>query len=257
MPELLLCVTLVAPHDVSVREGVTVAYACRVRLAVAGPSLALAALFAAGPNAYVAAAPAAQVADAFRPGSAARPADAEPSAGAEGAGLAGTVAGEGRPHPGRDADQEELDRVPRRPSPENPAVSQGAGEAAGRDDPDGPWDPSVPRDPMSPWQSPPQADAPQADGPAAVPRTPLRAPGRGRGRGPRGMPPPLGGPRPTGAASEPAGTGPVAAPHPSIPPYERTAEPPPGRVLRVLPFGTGLALLGAGIGVLAVRLRRR
>lgn len=253
------------------------AYACRVRLAVAGPSLALTALFAAAPGAYaVDAAPAPQSAAAPRSTPTTPP-----------SGLAGRLAGEGRPHPGRDADQEELgagtdsadhagsrtgrDQRDQQASPEDPADPQDAVPRDGDPENAVPGDPVTPQDPAAPVNP----VAPRADG--SVPRTALApgsetAPGseHGSGSGSGGLAgesvapavPPVRGDAPHTtsppfAVPRPDWTAPAAVPHASAPPYEQAAEPPTGRVLRVLPFGTGLALLGAGLGVLAVRLRRR
>ncbi len=186
-------------------------FVCRIRIAVAGPSLALAVLGAAGPSAYAAAdQPPRAAASHSRP--------APPT----GAGLAGSRAGVGRPHPGRDADEPEL---------------PGAGRFTGREAFPG----------HRPHSPPGLADAPRL--PVAPAHTPAAVPPPSQAAAPA---------RPTPHGTAPSGGVPGGGGTSTV---ERAAEPavraPSGRVLRVLPLGTGLALLGMGIGVIGVRLRRR
>ncbi|WP_146214595.1 hypothetical protein [Streptomyces sp. ICBB 8177] len=133
------------------------------------------------------------------------------------AALAGTRAGQGRPHPGRDGDAAEL-------GPDPDAVQPALGGQDG----------TVP--PTALPAAPPAAIQP----PAAPPAVPVRRPA-----GTPARPPRTPAPGPSAATTTPAPQG------------RQIADPRPARVLRVLPLGTGLALLGLGLGVIAVRLRRR
>ncbi|MDI5964281.1 hypothetical protein [Streptantibioticus silvisoli] len=176
--------------------------------------------------------------------------------------LAGNRAGEGRPHPGRDADHDELGlplgrgAVWQLTSGDGPdgagpdgggADGVGAGPAGGAD---------LPRqaDPGAESGADPGTEAGAATG-QVVPALPP-VPG-GAARNSTAWPPggASGGSSATRAPGEPvpgrSGPARAAGEEP------QTAAGPAGRALRVLPFGTGLALLGAGLGVLAVRQRRR
>ena len=215
------------------------------------PSLAVAVLAVAGPGAVA----------AVDPSSRSEPSATEP---------AGPPAGEGRPHPGRDADLPDLGPWPDRQAP---------GEETAPDRPPaaGPADHlGAPAGPAGPHARAPR----RAPAPLITPRRPATGEAGKAGRagqagkpdaaaGARSAPRPLA-PRPFDPRPAPtdtpraAASRPVAAvPEPAREPADlrnpssvQTAQVPSGRSLRILSLGTGLAFLGAGIGVMAVRLRR-
>jgi len=234
------------------------------------PAVVLAALVLAGPAAR-AAGPASPA-----------PAGALAPSGDPSGPLAGSRAGEGRPHPGWEADEQEL--FPGRgdgPAPgerdDGPAALPDPYDPGAADDRDGPgYDPRDEEDPPGddapgggPWDDdgddgedagpgdpyedvdpPDDVDGP-GDGltvPAPHDRTPRpvrTAPGTG---GPDGTVPRADGPA--------ASAVPVVTPSVAGPLFDRADGRSPGQALRILPLGTGLALLGCGIGVIALRLRR-
>lgn len=262
-----------------VREGVTVASACRIRFSVVGPSLALTALAIAGPSAYAAveppsrALPAPHVRLTRAPGFTERHGAGAPAAAAlraggvrprtareTGAAARGADApratsdGSAPDHPGfagrpalaprrRHAWAESL--VPRRSptgrsrhvraAPRRDAASSARGTVV-------PTETGTERTKgRTRTEAETGAEAAEAGSPGAVPATrpTRRASSRSAGTGARGHARPPA----SGAWQDGRSAG-------------QSAEPPTGRVLRVLPMGTGLALLGMGIGVIGLRLRR-
>ncbi len=161
-----------------------------------------------------------------------RPADPDTDPGA----LAGDRAGEGRPHPGRPEDQGDL---------MGPLPSERPGGPAWRQ-PDSAQDDSAQTDSQT-GALPDQDGTGGPDGGEAG----LLPPGHdagGRGGGDSSaVPRPAATPHPpTGHPRRPGDVG--------RPPQ---AAPDPGERLRVLPLGTGMALIGLGLAFLGLRLRRR
>lgn len=87
--------------------------------------------------------------------------------------------------------------------------------------------------------------------PSGRPDVALPPPSAARPEGSAEALPPSGPAVPSAPAATP--TGPSA----SAPSGRGTAEQPAGRMLRVLPLGTGLVLMGIGLGFIGLRLRRR
>ncbi|MEU7242985.1 hypothetical protein [Streptomyces sparsogenes] len=159
---------------------------------------------------------------------------AAPVARADDDDLAGTRAGEGRPHPGRTEEPEvapppgSLPPTPSRPGDEDPGERQ-----EGRHE----------RDQRLPEAGRPPRGSAQPQRPDRPPRPSARTPGETPGETPSAQRS-----RATGDAYEDDALD-----------AARTEAAPGGRVPRVLPLGTGLALMGLGLGLafFGLRLRRR
>ncbi|MEV6314098.1 hypothetical protein [Streptomyces sp. NPDC051776] len=189
--------------------------------------------------------------------------------------YAGRRAGEGRQKPGRFPEPEPEppgpsahDEPPWAPRPSHP----------GAEDPDGPREPSTPPGPRHPSGAPSEAPTRGAPRPPAdAPRPPPAS-----SAGPTERPPDSDDSELQGAWRPPLPYEPEP-PEPDepewtdvgVPPVDPSADETPadgttagddrggqsahptGRMLRVLPIGTGLALMGLGLAYIGIRLRKR